>query len=232
MRRVARTLIPVSLLAPALAVSALAAPAFAAPAVAAPAVAAPAFAAPTLPAPALAGGPVPTRMVSGAGWPTAAGAGGAYAYDTELAPPGAAIALASGSIGDRTWTVLVVRGLRPGHTYGTHLHRDACGPDPLAAGPHFQRVPGAPTDPDHANAVNEVWLDVRTNAAGAGVAYARNPWAYAAAVPGSVVLHAAPTSTHPTTPGVAGARVACVSLTARPATGAPPAPAPPAADRP
>lgn len=153
-------------------------------------------------------------LVYGSGEPTANGSGGAYRYDTRLVPEGAAVSLVSMSVAGRTRTVLIVRGLVPHHTYGTHLHANACGPDPDAAGPHYQQRVGAPDDPDFADRRNEVWVDVRTNRHGAGVAVARNPWEYRAA-PGAVVLHANATSTDPDTPGQAGPRVACVTLTSR-----------------
>lgn len=153
-------------------------------------------------------------LVWGTGRPNLHGDGDAYTYDPDLVPPGATVSLGSVSIAGRTRTGLTVRGLKPGHVYGTHLHANPCGAEPAAAGPHYQQRVGAPDDPDFANPRNEVWLDVRTSSRGAGVAFARNRWSYRTA-PGSVVLHARATSTDPDTPGMAGARVACVTVSSR-----------------
>jgi Cu-Zn family superoxide dismutase len=155
------------------------------------------------------------HVVWGGGRPNPDGEAGAYAYDRELVPDGASVRLMSVSARHRTYTLVALRGLRPDHTYGTHLHANACAADPDAAGPHFQKRRGEATDPRYANARNEVWLDVRTDASGGGATWATNPWRYGARVPRSVVVHAEKTSTDPATPGVAGARVACVTLHAR-----------------
>lgn len=166
-------------------------------------------------APAEAGGSARAGLLWAAGSPTAAGDGGAYAYDADLVPAGARVAVLSLTRSGRTSTLLTVRGLQAGHRYGAHLHVNACAPDPAAAGPHYQQVsdPQQPsTDPAYANPTNEVWLDVRTNARGAGVAVARNPWTYRAAAPRSLVLHAEATHTDPGHAGQAGARVACLTL--------------------
>jgi Cu-Zn family superoxide dismutase len=150
-------------------------------------------------------------LVWGTGRPDVGGTQGAYTYDTSLVPEGATVSLGSVSLAGHTRTALTVRGLKPGHRYGTHLHVGRCGSDPSAAGPHYQQQTGDPGDPDVANARNEVWLDVRAGLRGTGAAVAHNRWTYRAA-PGSVVLHAGATSTDPDTPGRAGARVACVTL--------------------
>jgi Cu-Zn family superoxide dismutase len=155
------------------------------------------------------------HTVWGSGRPNPAGEAGAYAYDVDLVPAGASVRLMSVSARHRTHTLVALRGLRPDHNYGTHLHANACAADPEAAGPHFQKRQGATTDPRYANPRNEVWLDVRTDGWGAGATWTINPWRYGTRVPRSVVVHAAKTSTDPETPGVAGARVACVTLHAR-----------------
>ena len=70
------------------------------------------------------------------------------------------------SAGD-TIVTLHVRGLEPRTAYGAHAHVNACGLDGAAAGPHFQNVvdPASPSvDPAYANPVNEIWLDLTTNA--------------------------------------------------------------------
>jgi len=156
-------------------------------------------------------------LLHGAGAPNAAGTGGAYTYDPALVPAGTKVAVLSISGRDTTRTLLAVSGLLPNRTYGAHLHVNPCGQAPTAAGGHYQQVPDPvqpSVDADYANPRNEVWLDVTTNAAGAGVATARNPWRYRAN-PGSLVLHAEPTNTHDGHAGTAGARVACVTLRGR-----------------
>ncbi|GAA2514008.1 superoxide dismutase family protein [Pilimelia columellifera] len=157
------------------------------------------------------GGPA---MIGGHGAFTADGAGGAFRYDAALAPDGAMAHLTAASLRHRrpvTKTVLTVAGLLPYRVYGAHLHVNACGPDPAAAGPHYQQRVGSPDDPRYANRLNEVWLDFRTDRHGTAMALARNPWALRA-VPRSMVVHAERTSTNPRTPGQAGARVACLTL--------------------
>ena len=74
-----------------------------------------------------------------------------------------------------TSVALTVAGLLPNRGYAAHLHTRPCGPTGADAGPHFQNrvdpaaTPEQPsTDPAYANPQNEFWLDVRTDAAGAG----------------------------------------------------------------
>ncbi len=81
----------------------------------------------------------------------------------------------------RTHVRLQVWGLAPNTAYGAHAHTGPCGATGAGAGPHFQHVldPRTPsTDPAYANPRNEVWLDLRTNAAGHGVAIARVDWQF------------------------------------------------------
>ncbi|GGK28184.1 hypothetical protein GCM10010124_21020 [Pilimelia terevasa] len=163
-----------------------------------------------LPAAATAVGP---QLLYGTGTATDGGSGGAYRYDATLVPDGALVHLGSASLSTGvTKTTLTVHGLLPHRTYGAHLHALACGPEPASSGGHYQQEPG--TDPHAANPRNEVWLDVTTDANGTAVTAAENPWTYRAA-PGSVVVHADPTSHDHSNPGVAGARVACLTLAAR-----------------
>lgn len=140
---------------------------------------------------------------------------GSFAYDPALVPDGATVAVKSVSHRGRTTSVLVVRGLLPERTYGVHLHVNPCGEAPSAAGPHFQYLvdPVTPsTDPVYANPDNEVWLDLRTDASGAGRSRSVNTWQYGSARPMSVVLHAEATQTEAGVAGMAGARVACATL--------------------
>ncbi|OJF15826.1 superoxide dismutase family protein [Couchioplanes caeruleus] len=148
------------------------------------------------------------------GAPNADGAGGAYSYDAERVPAGARVAVWSVSGPKRTRTFLLVHGLKPGQAYGAHLHANACGAAPAAAGPHYQQVPDPvqpSTDPAFANPENEVWLDVHTNAAGSGASASFNKWVFRTP-PRSLVLHAEHTHTEPGKAGTAGARLACLNL--------------------
>ena len=122
-----------------------------------------------------------------------------------------------------TIVTLHVRGLNPNRTYGAHAHVNPCGLTGTAAGPHYQfsldpaATPSAPSsNPVFANPVNEIWLDVTTNAAGNGVAMATQPWQFAPGkAPKSVIIHAEPTRTGAqgdTPAGSAGARLACVDV--------------------
>ncbi len=153
-------------------------------------------------------------VLHGLGAPNAAGAGGAYSYDAERVPSSARVAVLSVSGPRRTRTFLFVHGLRPGQAYGAHLHTNACGASPAAAGPHYQQVPDPvqpSTDPEFANPRNEVWLDVHTDAAGSGTSYSLNRWVFHTP-PRSLVLHAEHTHTEPGKAGTAGARLACLDL--------------------
>jgi Cu-Zn family superoxide dismutase len=153
-------------------------------------------------------------VLHGVGAPNAAGAGGAYSYNAERVPDGARVAVWSVSGPRRTRTFLLVHGLQPGQAYGAHLHTNACGGAPAAAGPHYQQVPDPvqpSTDPAFANPDNEVWLDVHTDAAGNATARSVNKWVFHTP-PRSLILHAEHTHTDPGKAGTAGARLACLNL--------------------
>lgn len=127
----------------------------------------------------------------------------AIVYDGKLAPDGSQASATVESSPGRTVSSLVVEGLLAKRTYGAHLHVNPCGAKPDDAGPHFQHQQG------HADAANEVWLDVRTDEAGMGRATAAHEWGFPAGrVPGSIVIHAQPTKAD----GTAGSRVACLTL--------------------
>jgi Cu-Zn family superoxide dismutase len=121
----------------------------------------------------------------------------AIVYDRKLVPRGAQASVTAESAGGKTLTSLVVEGLLPDHRYGAHLHTAPCGAHPRDAGGHFQHVP------DRADAMSEVWLNLRTDDSGAGRATARHDWSMTGVMPRSLVLHAAPASP---------SRVACVTL--------------------
>jgi superoxide dismutase, Cu-Zn family len=144
------------------------------------------------------------------------GAGPAITYDEGLVPAGARGAVESRS-GDGTTTVmLAVRGLEPHRGYGAHVHMQACGEQPDAAGPHFQYAldPVQPSvDPTFANPQNEIWLDLTTDETGAGSTESTVAWTFPPdRRPKSVVLHTNQTSSEPGEAGAAGDRVACISV--------------------
>ena len=142
--------------------------------------------------------------------------GPAITYDEALVHVGARAAVQSRSGEGSTTVRLAVRGLQPHQHYGAHVHTDPCGPHPDDAGPHFQFVvdPVPPSvDPRFANPQNEIWLDIATDATGAGSAESTVAWEFPAdRRAGSVVLHAMPTSTEPGHAGTAGPRAACISV--------------------
>jgi Cu-Zn family superoxide dismutase len=100
---------------------------------------------------------------------------------------------------------LMVDGLPPGQTFGAHVHKMACGSDPLASGGHYQHS----TDASIPLVDREIWLDVTADADGHAMAQRTVPWVIEAGTAGSVVIHASPTN--PTT-GAAGARLACTDV--------------------
>ncbi len=143
------------------------------------------------------------------------GAEGTYTYDQTAAPAGAELTVASSATDGGTRVELTVDGLAPNRTYGVHAHVNPCGETGDAAGPHFQNVqdPVSPSvDPAYANSRNEIWLDVRTDADGAGSATTEVPFDFAGRAPASVVLHETPTSTAAGEAGTAGGRLACLTV--------------------
>lgn len=136
----------------------------------------------------------------------------AVTYDESLVPAGATIEVMHQLQHGKTLIKLAVEGMRPGHTYGTHVHTDPCGPAPEDAGGHYQDAPG--DDPYLATPKNEVWLDFTANEAGRGTAVAVQPWEFRDDAPRAVVLHALSTSQGEDgrPPGDAGERVACFTV--------------------
>jgi len=94
---------------------------------------------------------------------------------------------------NRTFVVVVVTGLAPNTTYGSHVHKQACAVGD--ADGHYQFVPGGPAD-----SVNEIWPGFTTNASGVGIGLAHNA-GIAGPTAVAVVVHA---------PG--GAKIACADL--------------------
>jgi Cu-Zn family superoxide dismutase len=119
---------------------------------------------------------------------------------------------ASGS----TNVTLHVWGLRPNTEYGAHAHVNPCGSLGSDAGPHFQNVqdPVVPSvNPAYANPDNEIWLDLVTDEDGNGVAHTNVKWQFQPDRRAhSVIIHAEHTHTGPTDSGVAGPRLACLTV--------------------
>lgn len=137
----------------------------------------------------------------------------AVTYDEDLVPAGATIRVTQRLTATGGMVVTVaVRGVEPGHTFGTHVHTEPCGSDPDHAGSHYQNVTG--DDEALANPVNEVWLDFTAGEDGSGGAAAGKNWVFREGDAGSVILHENATSTghHGGTPGAAGDRVACLTV--------------------
>jgi Cu-Zn family superoxide dismutase len=146
----------------------------------------------------------------------------AMTYNPALAPPGARMAVTMIPSETSTNVELTVNGLQPNRGYAVHAHENLCNANPQFAGGHYQnRVdpaasPTKPsTNPEYANPTNEIWLDLRTDAAGSATTRVTVPFVFTDRGPGSVVIHEAEqTSTAPGQAGEAGARVACLSLAA------------------
>lgn len=144
----------------------------------------------------------------------------AFTYDAKLAPAGAELAVEVSGSGDATTYALKVTGLLPDRGYAAHAHSKPCGKVGDDAGPHFQhkKDPAADkenpsVDAEYANPENEVWLDVTTDAEGAGKSEAEVPFSVDGAAPQSVMVHAKEkTPTEDGKAGKAGDRVACLSL--------------------
>jgi Cu-Zn family superoxide dismutase len=166
--------------------------------------------------------PDPTAL-SGSGTFTAPDpASKAITYNPSLAPPDAAVlaSVTPAGYNPRTVSTLVVAGLLPNRSYAAHAHTNACGRTGEDAGPHYQnhvdpaaRPQAASTNPQYVNPRNEIWLDIRTDAAGEGTSQTSVPFGFTDRRPGSIVLHeATATPTAPGQAGETGAPIACVTL--------------------
>ena len=149
---------------------------------------------------------------------------GAVSYNPAVAPAGAHLSVTIDDADGSTVVALDVEGLLPDRGYAAHAHVKPCGATGADAGPHFQHAvdpaagPDQPsTDPAYANPDNEVWLDLHTDADGAGHAETELPFAFAAnRSPRSIVVHEAEaTATHAGHAGTAGDRAACITLPSR-----------------
>lgn len=137
-------------------------------------------------------------------------------YDKALVPDGARVVVVAVATGDgNTHTVLLASGLRPHHDYGVHVHVQPCGPDPAAAGPHFQhRVdPNQPSsDLSFLNPRNEIWLDFTSDTTGAGKGSSTVLWQFSDRRAKSVVLHDGLTDVHAAHTSGPPRRLACVNV--------------------
>jgi len=148
------------------------------------------------------------------------GQGGAFTYNPQLAPNGARVEATIQGSPQATTVQFQASGLQPNRGYAVHAHVNACGPTGDAAGPHFQNrqdpaaTPDSPSsDPAYANPQNEIWLDLHTDAQGAGSATAQVPFGFTERAPKSIVLHEAEhTSSGPGQAGQAGGRAACLNI--------------------
>ncbi|MGK5636772.1 superoxide dismutase family protein [Streptomyces sp. URMC 126] len=140
----------------------------------------------------------------------------AVTYAPDAVPGGARVRVTERPApGGGTRFALRLEGLPAGRTFGAHVHRQACGPKPEDAGPHYQNVkdPVQPSvDPAYANPRNEVWLDLTTGARGTARAQATVAWRVRPGEARSLVLHEHATDTRAGHAGTAGARLACVTV--------------------
>jgi Cu-Zn family superoxide dismutase len=144
----------------------------------------------------------------------------AVTYDPSVVPPGATAHLEILPSARGVTVTLQVTGMIPRRSYGAHLHTSPCTATPAQAGPHYQNEhdpnagPSKPSsDPSYANPANEVWLDFTADASGAASAVADEDWTFSADYPPkSLVVHSEATRTAMGMAGMAGPRVACLTL--------------------
>ncbi|GAA2677864.1 MULTISPECIES: superoxide dismutase family protein [Actinosynnema] len=147
----------------------------------------------------------------------------AFTYDQDAAPVGASMDVEVAEEDEQTTVRLSVQGFQQDRGYAVHAHTQPCGKTGADAGPHFQHeqdpaaTPDKPsTDPAFANARNEFWLDLMTDAQGTGESETTVPFGFTDRVPASIVVHEAEhTMTEPGKAGTAGARLACLTVTFR-----------------
>lgn len=139
----------------------------------------------------------------------------AVTYDAKV-PNGARVTVVGvPNVSGGTTVLLVLKGLLPHRAYGAHVHVKKCGAAPADSGPHFQNVidPVQPSvDPGYANARNEIWLDVHTDANGFAHTESTVDWQFTERHAQSVVLHNEHTHTLPGEAGTAGPRLGCVNV--------------------
>ena len=139
---------------------------------------------------------------------TVRASGPTFVYDAALANIATRVQAVSVPNGKTivTFDVVGMPAQYIGTTFGAHVHVNACGADPLAAGGHYASPDADPSVPLEQR---EVWLDFTVDETGAAHARATRPYHIAAGAANSVVIHALPTN--PDT-GAAGARLACTTV--------------------
>ncbi|MEU7146035.1 superoxide dismutase family protein [Nocardia sp. NPDC046473] len=142
----------------------------------------------------------------------------AVTYDQALAPAGSHAKVVIDSDDDKTTATLTVTGLLPNRVYGSHAHLKSCGAKPADSGFHYQNVedPNAngkmSMDAKYANPHNELWLDFTTDEHGDATQVSTVEWTFRTSEPASIVVHEKKTDTTDGNAGMAGARVACLSI--------------------
>jgi Cu-Zn family superoxide dismutase len=102
---------------------------------------------------------------------------------------------------------LMVSGLTPDRDYGSHIHKAEC--DAGMAGGHFQHEPapdGGASDPAFANAMNEVWLDFKTDGMGKAMSDVEVDFVPPPGGAKAIIVHDRKTGDG----GVAGPKLACL----------------------
>ncbi|SDM24245.1 superoxide dismutase family protein [Allokutzneria albata] len=149
----------------------------------------------------------------------APGSGTAFSYNP-AAPIGAQLTVKITSGEGSTTVDFSAKGMQPSRGYAVHAHTKPCGATGADAGPHYQNTidpaatPEKPSaDPAYANPRNEIWLDFRTDAQGAGSSKTTVPFGFTDRAPASIVVHEKETTaTHHGQAGTAGGRLACFTV--------------------
>jgi superoxide dismutase, Cu-Zn family len=120
------------------------------------------------------------------------------------------------TVGGKTKVKLTVDKLPPNRLFGVHVHKLSCAE--MSAGPHYQHMEtpdgGSRTDNTYANPMNEIWLDLTTDAQGKKTVEHLTDWNIIKANAKGIIVHDLPSSTAPGMGGTAGARLACLNLKA------------------
>ncbi|MFB9904483.1 superoxide dismutase family protein [Allokutzneria oryzae] len=147
------------------------------------------------------------------------GPGTAFSYNP-AAPVGAELTVKVTNADTSTTVEFGAKGLQPSRGYAVHAHTKPCGATGADAGPHYQNTidpaatpEKASVDPAYANPRNEFWLDVRTDAQGAGTSKTTVPFVFTDRAPASIIVHEKETTaTHHGEAGTAGGRLACLTV--------------------
>jgi Cu-Zn family superoxide dismutase len=129
----------------------------------------------------------------------------AITYDRSLAPVGAALTATIIPTSEGSTAELTVFGLLPNRGYLVYAYTQACGATADAAGTRFQNRPDPGANARTLSADNEIGLEVRTDAAGAGTSHTTVPFVLTERAPGSMVVQ----------DSKEGGRIACLTLSRR-----------------